>query len=173
MEGIQNKAFSIQNTNEETHYGLPKTAVASEIPQIKALWLIYCRRFYKCHTTSDCPLDCVFINQACCSHFNSNSDVAAKVKYFSEFSVSKLNLTTLTNIALEKAIWLQACILLPCRQRWVKRCFAIQTRCPPIVDTTRGCIILRTRAHTSTHPRWFWKRAKAFFKPGMAKCQSR
>ncbi|CAL8321742.1 unnamed protein product [Gadus morhua 'NCC'] len=39
-----------------------------------------------------------------CGPTLKESDVAAKVKYFSEFSVSKLNLTTLTNIALEKAI---------------------------------------------------------------------
>ena len=58
-----------------------KTAVASEIRVIKGSRVIYCRRFHKCQTTSDCPLDCVFIHQLCCSHFNSSSDVvAAKVK---------------------------------------------------------------------------------------------
>ncbi|CAL8291434.1 unnamed protein product [Boreogadus saida] len=39
-----------------------------------------------------------------CGPTLKESDVAARVKYFSEFSVFQLNLTTLTHIALEKAI---------------------------------------------------------------------
>ena len=171
MQCIQNKAFSVYGC-AEYEWGdtlwIAETALASEIPLIKASWVIYCRRFYKCQTTSDCPLDCVSINQLCCSHFNSNIVAAAKVKYFLNCVCSSWT-WQLWATSLWKKLF--DCRLAGCYHTGSGEFSNVLQfkldRCPPIVNTP-GVYHLTHTVHTSTHPGWFWKRAEAFCKPGMA-----